>query len=296
MSLVRLEVMYGHIDGANGKFARDPTGYLALGAGIFRKHGLEVSWQHVQGTEERCRKLEDGSAQISFVVGRAALQHFLLAGSTRLLGSSMNTCPFYLVAEPSIRGLRELRGKTLACPQIVGRIAPLARFFREQGLAGDVALKFPAGDQNALDLLVQGQAQAALLPRPFGFLAEEKGYPRLSEWPQIVDDPLPVAIETTATLAREREKDFAAFLAAHSEGIRYLKSHREETIRMLGARFALTRGLAAKCFDDYLTCLDERLTIDFQHLEKLAAEVAPGLPGGATKLASEWLLPGALRV
>jgi ABC-type nitrate/sulfonate/bicarbonate transport system substrate-binding protein len=296
MSLIRLEVMYGHIDGANGKFARDPTGYLALEAGIFRKYGLEVSWRHVQGTEDRCRKLEDGSAQISFVVGRAALQHFLVAGSTRLLGSSMNTCPFYLVAESSIRGLHELRGKTLACPQIVGRIAPLARFFRGQGLAEDLALKFPAGNQNALDLLVQGEAEAALLPRPFGFLAEEKGYQRVHEWPEIVDDPLPVAIETTATLAREHQKDFAAFLAAHGEGIRYLKSHREETIRMLEARFGHTRALAAKCFDDYLVCLDERLTIDFQHLEKLAAEIAPKFPGGATKLASEWLLPGVLRV
>ncbi len=59
-----LSVMYGHLEGAGRGFARDPSGYLSVEAGIFRKHALEVSWQHVQGTEERYRRLADGSAQI----------------------------------------------------------------------------------------------------------------------------------------------------------------------------------------------------------------------------------------
>ncbi len=73
MSLVNLTVMYGHLEGAGGDFARDPSGYLSIKTGIFRKHGLDVSWNHVQGTEERYRRLENGSAQISLVVGRASL-------------------------------------------------------------------------------------------------------------------------------------------------------------------------------------------------------------------------------
>ena len=62
MSLIHLTVMYGHLEGAGGDFARDPTGYLSLEAGIFRKHDLDVSWQNVQGTEERYRRLADGRA------------------------------------------------------------------------------------------------------------------------------------------------------------------------------------------------------------------------------------------
>jgi len=70
MSLIELSVMYGHLEGAGKDFARDPTGYLSIDAGIFRKHGLEISWQHVQGTEERYRRLEDGRAQLSLLVAR----------------------------------------------------------------------------------------------------------------------------------------------------------------------------------------------------------------------------------
>jgi len=102
MSLVNLNVMYGHLEGAGHDFARDPTGYLSIEAGIFRKHGLEVSWQHVQGTEERYRRLADGTAHISLVVGRASLQHFLSSKTTQIIGCAMNTCPYYLVAAPTI--------------------------------------------------------------------------------------------------------------------------------------------------------------------------------------------------
>jgi hypothetical protein len=46
MSLTELNVMYGHLEGNAGAFARDPSGYLSIEAGIFRKHGLEVSWHY----------------------------------------------------------------------------------------------------------------------------------------------------------------------------------------------------------------------------------------------------------
>ncbi len=296
MSFSRLEVMYGHIDGAQGKFAREPTGYLAIEAGIYHRHGLEVSWQHVQGTDERYRKLEDGSAQISFVVGRAALQHFLDSRTTRILGSSLNTCPYYLIAEPALRGIADLKGQSLACLEGVARIAPLSQTFLDNGLGErDVTLRPTPTDQDAFNLLTSGAVKAALLPRQFGFMAEEKGCHRIGTWPEVVDDPLPVMIETTASLLDKRKKDFFAFLEAHREGIRYLKANRAATLRMLSAKFAHSSSLAAKTFDDYLVLLDERLTIDLGQLATLLAQVAPNHRGGVQKLASEWLIPEAVR-
>jgi len=299
MSLPRLKVLYGKLEGAAGKFARDPSGYLSIEAGIFRGHGLEVSWEHVQGTEERYRRIESGAADISLVVGRASLQHFLESGTTRLIGSSMNSCPYYLVVEVGIEGIRGLRRKSIACREGTARVSPIARTLQERAgleMGKDVVLEMPEGDQDAFNMLMSREAQAALLPRSFAFVAEEKGFHRIADWPEVVDDPLPVTLETTEKTLREREKNLAAFLAAHSEGIRYLKAHRDRTIRMLGGRFGLSPVLAAKSFDDYLIFLDDRLTIDLNQLEKLLAQVAPDRPGGARKLASEWVVPGALRI
>ena len=124
MNAANLAVMYGHLEGAGGDFARDPTGHLSIEAGIFEKHGLKVSWNHVQGTEERYRRLENGSAQISLVVGRASLQHFLASKTTRILGVAMNRCPYYLIAHPSIRSFADLKDKVVACREGPAPLSP----------------------------------------------------------------------------------------------------------------------------------------------------------------------------
>jgi ABC-type nitrate/sulfonate/bicarbonate transport system substrate-binding protein len=298
MSLVNLTVMYGHLEGAGGDFARDPTGHLSIEAGIFEKHGLDVSWNHVQGTEERYRRLENGSAQISLVVGRASLQHFLTSRTTRILGCAMNSCSYYLIAAPAITKLADLKNKVVVCREGPSRNTPIAETFRKLAqldVGKNLTLQLLKGDQDAFNLLIDGKVDGAFLPRPFGFIAEERGFNRITEWPDLVDDPLPITIETTEKLWRERGDDFKTFLPAHQEGIRYFKSHRDDAIRILTNRFGHSESLAKKTCNDYIVRMDEQLTVDFKQFERLLSQVAPETPGGTRQVAAEWIVPGALR-
>lgn len=298
MSLVNLTVMYGHLEGAGGDFARDPTGHLSIEAGIFEKHGLDVSWNHVQGTEERYRRLENDSAQISLVVGRASLQHFLTSRTTRILGCAMNSCSYYLIAAPAITKLADLKNKVVACREGPSRNTPIAETFRKLArldVGNNLTLQLPQGDQDAFNLLIDSKVDGAFLPRPFGFIAEERGFNRITEWPDLVDDPLPITIETTEKLWRERGDDFKTFLPAHQEGIRYFKSHRDDAIRILTNRFGHSESLAKKTCNDYIVRMDEQLTVDFKQFERLLSQVAPETPGGTRQVAAEWIVPGALR-
>lgn len=296
MSLTQLTVMYGHLEGAGRGFARDPTGYLSIEAGIFAKHGLDVSWQHVQGTEERYRKLEDGSAHISLLVGRASLQHFLTAKTTCILGCVMNSCPYYLIASPGTATLKDLKGKVVVCREGPSRGAPIAETFHDRAglrIGTDLTLQLLNGDQDVFDRLVSGAAQAALLPRPFGFIAEDRGFKRI-EWPNVVDDPLPITIETTKSLLSEREKDLRAFLAAHQEGIARFKSNPADAKRILRNQFGHALVLAEKIFDEYVSCMEQSLKVDFNHFAKLYAQVAPNATTGAREIAAQWIAAGAL--
>ena len=298
MSSIELTVMYGHLEGAGRDFARDPTGYLSNEAGIFQKHGLSISWQHVQGTEERYRRLENGAAQISLLVGRASLPHFLATKSTRILGAVMNSCPYFLVAAADIDGLAGLKGKTMVCREGPSRNTPIVQSLLEKGglAAGkDVTLQLLNGDQDSFDALIGGKAQAALLPRPFGFLAEEKGFKRINDWPEIVDDPLPITIETTLEVFRARETDLRKFLAAHSEGIRHFKSHPADALRILTGKFGHAPALAQKILDDYVTRMDETLKVDFERFAKLLSQVAPAVSANARQVALEWITSGGLK-
>ncbi|HEV8720559.1 MAG TPA: ABC transporter substrate-binding protein [Candidatus Binatia bacterium] len=298
MSLVNLSVMYGHLEGAGGDFARDPTGHLSIEVGIFQKHGLDVSWNHVQGTEERYRRLENGSAQISLVVGRASLQHFLTSRTTRILGCAMNSCPYYLMVAPAITKLPDLKNRVVACREGPSRNTPIAETFQKLAnlaVDKDLTLQLLKGDQDAFDLLIDGKVDGAFLPRPFGFIAEERGFNRITEWPDVVDDPLPITIETTEKLWRERSNDFRKFLPAHQEGIRYFKTHRDDATRILTKRFGHSESLAKKTCDDYIVCMEESLKVDFKQFEKLLSQVAPDAVGAARQIASEWVMPGALK-
>ena len=297
MALAPIKVMYGQLEGTRGKYARDPSGYLSIEAGIFAKHSLDVSWEHVQGTEERYRRLENGSAQISLVVGRASLQHFLQSRTTKILGCAMNSCPYYLVVDDSIARLQDLKGKVVACREGPARNTPLAETFADKAeldSARDLTLVLPQSDQDVFEALLNRKFQAALLPRPYGFLAEEQGFNRIADWPPVVDDPLPITIETTDKLLKECGNEFTAFLAAHREGVAYLKSHRAETLRMLQRRFSHSATLASKTFDDYLVCMEDRLTVNFAKFRQLLSQIAPNELGGARKIAADWVMPGAL--
>jgi ABC-type nitrate/sulfonate/bicarbonate transport system substrate-binding protein len=291
--------MYGHLEGIDGKFARDVTGYLSIADGIYEKHGLEVSWSHVQGTEERYRKLENGEAQLSFVVGRASLQHFLDTKTTRVIGCAMNSCPYLLIADGAIKEIKDLKGQTVVCRDGPARGVPLGWQFQQLGglaIGYDIQIKLVASDQEAFHSLLDKKAAAAIVPRPYGFVLEDKGFHRMLDWNDLVDDPLPITIETTRKLLGEREKDFRLFLTAHREGILHAKANREKVVQLLIGKFAHYRSLAERTFDDYLGYMNESLQIDMLHMGKLVAQVSTDQAANARQIASEWAIPGAVKV
>ena len=294
-----LVAMYGKLEGEDGrKFAREISPHLAIEAGIYKKFGSDLTWQHVQGTEERYRRLASGAADISFVVGRQSLKHFLQSKTSIILGSPLNSCPYYFMAAPRVATIKDLKGKTIACREEPARNAPIGHVFKENAgleLKKHVKLTLLPGDLDAYESLTVGRVDAALVPRQFGFVAEEKGFHRL-KCPDVVDDPMPITIETTKDILAKKSKEIAAFLQAHAESVRYLKSHRAEALRLLEDKFGQSAPLAAKTFDGYFTLLDDSLKIDLRHLKNLAAQVAPDYPGGAEKLAGDWLAPGIVQL
>ena len=297
MEATPLRVLYGVLGEGRERVARDPTGYLAIEQGIYRQHGLELSWDHVQGTDERNQALADGEADLSLVIGRASLQHFLRSGATRVIGSCMNSSPYLLMAPADVRGVSDLRGKTLACRSIIAETVPLAATLLDRGRldpGADLRLDAVDTDQHALDRLTAGTAGAALLPRPFDFVARERGFLPVPDWPEVAADPLPITLETTEPALQEKGDALAAFLAAHREGIRYLKGHRGETLGMLERVFGYAADLAGVLYDGYLVLLDERLTVDLPQVERLVRLTAPDAGVSVSELASRWLAPGAV--
>jgi ABC-type nitrate/sulfonate/bicarbonate transport system substrate-binding protein len=252
----------------------------------------------VQGTEERYRRLGSGEAQLSFVVGRASLQHFLDTKTTRVIGCAMNSCPYLMLADETVATIKDLKGKTVVCREGPARGVPLAWQFQQLGgiaLGNDFQIKLVASDQEAFHSLLDKKAAAAIMPRPYGFVAEDEGFHRLRDWNDLVDDPLPITIETTEKLLGEREADFRTFLVAHREGIIHAKANRAKIVQLLIDKFGHYRSLAERTFDEYLGYMNESLQIDMLHLGKLVAQVSTDKSADARQIASEWAMTGAVK-
>ena len=84
------------------------------------------------------------------------------------------------------------------------------------------------------------------------------------------------------------------FIASPPRGNPLYENSSAETLR--GCRESLvTLPAFAQDIDDYVVCMDEELTVDFKHLERLLSQVAPDTPGGARQVAAEWIMPGVSR-
>jgi ABC-type nitrate/sulfonate/bicarbonate transport system substrate-binding protein len=209
----------------------------------------------------------------------------------------MNSCPYLLISDAAIGEIRALKHRRVACREGPARGAPLERAFQDCGglrLGEELAMRYVPSDQDAFLELTSGKVDAALLPRPYGFIAEERGFKRLSDWPNVLDDPLPITIEAMDRFVNNRPADCNAFLTAHRDGIRYLKDHRVEAMRMLQDRFAHSEFLAAKTFDDYFIYMDERLKVDFAKFQQLLAQLASPTTAAARQIAADWIIPGGL--
>ena len=210
----------------------------------------------------------------------------------------MNSCPYYLIAVPSITKLADLKNKAVACREGPSRNTPIAETFRKLAqleVGKNLTLQMPKGDQDAFNLLIDGKVDGAFLPRPFGFIAEEKGFNRITEWPDVVDDPLPITIETSEKLWRERADDFRKFLAAHQEGIRYFKSHRDDAIRILTETLRPLRIVGQQNLQR-LHRLHGRVTESgFQTFRETSDSSRAEKAFDARKVASEWIATGAVK-
>ena len=147
----------------------------------------------------------------------------------------------------------------VVCREGPARGVPFRWQFQQLGgitIGYDFQINLVPSDQEASHTLLKKKAAAAIVPRPYGFVAEDKGFHRMLEWNDMVDDPLPITIETT----------------------------------MLIDKFGHYRSLAERTFNDYLCYMDESLQIDMLHMGKLVAQVSTDNAANARQIVSEWAM------
>ena len=208
--------------------------WVTADKGIWKKHGLDVELIFLRGGSRTVSALIAGS--VDFILGSdlGVVAANLQGASLTRVGVTTNTLGYSIVVQPSIKSIRDLKGKIIGITP--GRDAAYARvvkLLRDNGMdAGKDVTFLSVGDGGPaarVAALSSGVIHASMFTPPSDMIAEKAGMKILSR--------LDVAnvgggINTTAQFIQKSRPAALRFLRGYMEGIQYLKSHKDESLKI----------------------------------------------------------------
>src|SRR5579884_2921600 len=190
----------------------------------------------------------------------------------RVLEESGTAPQLYLVARPEIRSLADLRGKVLSPISMGGTNSQTATLLlRKHGVDPQSVQLLAGGDApRQLEMLRQGQIDAALISPPYPLVAQREGYPLLANAQEEIALAFTGITASLDTLA-QRGDLVRRTIRAEIEALQYLHADREGTIRLMEQRFNSEPDLAAAAYDQIIGAFTTDGTVSREGVDNVMA-------------------------
>lgn len=231
--------------------------YLGFQEGIFAAEGMNLEITMMR-TDLAIAAL--GTGEIDYLAhGGAALRAAAQGFPLKLVFALDHKAPFWLVARPEIRNLEMLKGKKIGVsfpgdtPQLV-----LKRFLRRQGMDPDREVSYVAGQfsPTALQNLLSGVLDGAVLAPPFNVLAEEKGLKVLTFLGAAVPDATTSnGIVTSDQKIKSHPDQVRRMVRANLRSLSIFRQKKARAVALLASRFDLSRSTAERVYGHALEIL-----------------------------------------
>ena len=232
----RLKVVYSAADATNFVW------YGALDGGFYKKHGLDVELIFVQTSTTAVSSMIAGDIQIGNNSGGTVASAVVGGAGLVLTGCYINTLPYELVVQESIKSAEELRGKSIGISR-VGSASDSAARILIKGLGLEPVKDVPI-------LQVGGTAERAAafragrivgFPSPPGVIHLAQGMPHrilisTADFQKRYEFPF-ICSSTTKTFFAARRDTVRRVTMALIEATHFLKTRKEESKRFI-SKFA----------------------------------------------------------
>lgn len=191
--------------------------FVAEEHGIFTRHGLTIEYKKMGTVDKATSAVVDGEADLAITPPEGAVSNFVNGGALRVIASNANRLPMSLVARPSIRSIRELKGKKIGTSSLTeGTAIYTQMLLSKEGLQypGDYEFELAGIHTKRWEALQAGEIDCAPQPAPWNFLAERQGFNLIGE----INDIIPEIV-------------FAAVIGRKS----WLDAHGDVVVRFLQA-------------------------------------------------------------
>ena len=232
-----IRLAYSSISGAMAPL------WVAQEYGYFRRQGLDVQLLYIGGGSVVTQALIGGDVQFVRLGANSGVQASLRGASLKMIGNTINTLVFSLMARPEIQTPKDLKGKKIGLTRLGGSTDfALDLALKKWGLrrGADVAVIQTGGMPQLLGAITGGIVDAGVVSPPTNLAAAKLGLKELVDFGEIgiVYPNSPLA--TTQLFLEKNRNTALRVLRAYCEGIHRVRTDKEGTIKVL-ARYTKVR-------------------------------------------------------
>ena len=253
--------------------------------GLFSEHGLEVLNDNKKNSDELRADLGSGKGDLAYLAVDNAVAMVELAHQDVVIVMGGEGSQNELMAQPAIKSIADLRGKTLLvdAPNTAYALQ-MKKILALSGMAAgkDYEIKpFGATPQRLTAMRENKDFAGSMLGPPVSLAAKHEGFVSLGSVQQLIGPYQAAGFFTQRSWAKEHRELLVAFLTACVEAQRWLldPANKQKVIELLTTEYKLSPEIAA---EDYETAIhqpggfakDAQFDLrGFENVLKLRAEV-----------------------
>lgn len=206
-------------------------------AGLFRKNNLDVSLIFTAGGSLGIQALVGGDVAMTMGDGSASVFASLAGVDVVVIESFLDTFPYSLVSLPSIKKVNQLIGGKIA----VSRFGSATDLGVRMALAKvglnpekDVTLLQIGAQTARFAALESKRVQATIITPPFTLTARKMGFNTLLDMAKLNIPYQLTALLSSRSYIKRHPDIVMAVVRSLVEGIHFYKTHKEESIKIMG--------------------------------------------------------------
>lgn len=251
---------------------------VAQSAGLFEREKLSVEIVNQKDEERAVPDIVSGATPIGTPNAPSLIFSVLEGSDIVIVGGLLNRPAFYLVADPSISTVADLKGKRLAInePRRMAGMVTLALLKKwDLRIGSDLEVVQQRINDRSYEVLIEKQIDAALLPPEKGFLAEAQGFRIIAGSLELDCHWVPLA--TTRRFLRDNRESVRKICSIYAESIRLFKTRPQETIKEITRWLPALAGhpqVIEKCYKLFAELFEPSLKPSPASLQSILKEVA----------------------
>jgi ABC-type nitrate/sulfonate/bicarbonate transport system substrate-binding protein len=220
--------------------------------GFFKAEGLKPKIEVYNDAHKIFTDLKAGTIQIGISSIESVIDDAYKGGSLRLIAGSAQRPPHFIIAQPEIKTLADLKGKTIG---VVSMHEGTTFFIKDIAKAGgfalsDVKVQAVGGSPARARLLKERKIDAGLQPYPLSYEAEADGFSNLGPIAKLVPDYQFTSVMVDDKWAQENRAHVIGFLRALRKGTDYMFTHPDQAGDLGAKELRTTPANAKRALED----------------------------------------------